>query len=295
MSSRQDGNNRIITLWQEKFSSHGHGILTDEDKKIKFSIPFSIISQNNSKPWKILLEDKKAQFTLKNVKSNEWIKLNPEMTSVCRINYSDELLEQLQNAIANQSLSAIDRLNIQFDVLALVLNGELSPDRYFKTLNFYTEESNYAVWESITDSLNKFNRLLAYSDFQELYHLYTQKFLSKIYAKIGLNAAPGENIQVTLLRAKIIALSITCKDSQVIQTAKSIYESNTQILPDLRTSIYRAVISDCDEKKFDSFLQLYRDLDLRDEKEHLAKALNSTENISCLHKIIDFAMSVSNF
>ena len=295
VTARQDGSNRVISLSQEKFSIDGN--LSEKDQQTKWLVPISIISQNNPKPVKFLLENRTQELVLENVEPTEWIKLNPNMTSFYRVNYSVELLELLQQGIVDKSLSAVDRLNVQNDLFALVRSGQASSDRILKLMESFANEDKYVVWDSITACLGKYNQLLEYTDVQEVFHLYVRKLLAKIHAKLGNKPIPGEDHQTALLRTAVVSLLVVCRDPQVLQDAKAQFESHVaklvQISPDLRAPVYRAIVSDCDEKTFETFFKLYRETDLHEEKNRIARALGATRDVSRIQKVIDFAMSVS--
>ena len=294
LTSRQDGSNRVLTLTQEKFSLDG--ALDEKDRQMKWLVPISIISQNNSKPVKVLLENRSQEVRLEGVQANEWVKLNPGMTSFCRVNYPPEMLEQFRPSIVDKSLSSIDRLNIQNDLFAMVQSGKISSDRVLKLMEAYQQEDQFPVWDSIIDCLGKFNSVLAYTDFQEVFHLYARKLLASIYSKLGSNPVAGEHHQIALLRSRVLGLLVSCGDPQVLQEARAQFASHvskTTLIPaDLRMAIYRAVAGDCDEKTFESFFQLYRENDLQEEKNRIAQALGSSKEPARIQKLIDFAMSV---
>ena len=296
VTSRQDGSNRVLTLTQEKFSIDG--VLSEKDQQAKWLVPVNIITQANPKPVKVLLENRSQEVILEGIEPNEWVKLNPGMTSFFRVNYPSEMLELFLPAITDKSLSGIDRLNIQNDLYALMRSGKVSSDRILKLMEAYQLEDQYVVWDSIIDCLASFNRVLAYTDFQEVFQLYACKLLAKIYSKIGSKPVPGEDHQVALLRSRVFGLLVSCRDPQILQEAKSQFESHlsklTQIPADLRSSIYRAVASDCDEKTFESFFQLYRESDLQEEKNRLVCSLGASKDPARLQRVIDFAMSVSD-
>ena len=295
VTSRQDGSSRVLTLTQEKFSLDG--VLSEEDRQTQWLVPLSIISQNQSKPVKVLLESRTQEVRLQGVKPNEWVKLNPGMTTFCRVSYPPEMLELLQQSIVDKSLNSIDRLNIQNDLFALVKSSKISSDSVLKLMmEAYQLEDQYSVWDSIIDCLGKFNSILAYTDFHETFQLYARKLLAKIYSKLGSKPVPGEDHQNALLRSRVLGVLVGCKDPQVLREAKGQFESHLaklgQIPADLRMPIYRAVASDCDEKTFEAFFQLYRETDLHEEKNRIVQALGSSKDLARIQRLIDFAMSV---
>ena len=293
VTSKQDGSNRVLALSQEKFSIDGQ--LSEKDQQTKWLVPLSIITQNNSKPVKVLLENRSQEVIIENVKPNEWVKLNPGMTSFCRISYSIELLEQFQQSILDKTLNSIDRLNLQNDLFALVQCGKISSERLLKLMESYQLEDQYPVWDSIISCLSKFNNILAYTEFQEVFHLFVRKLLAKIYAKLGNKPVKGEEHQHALLRSAVLGLLGSCGDPQILQEAKLQFQSHvakiTQLHPDLRAAIYSAVASDCDAKTYELFFQLYRETDLNEEKNRIARAIGATKDQSRIQKVIDFAMS----
>lgn len=143
VTSRQDGNNRVLTLTQEKFTVDG--VLTEKDQQTKWLIPISLISQNNQKPFKVLLENKTQEVVLENVEPSEWVKLNPGLSTFCRVNYPLESIEQFKKSIIDKSLSPSDRLSIQSDLFSLVKSGKMSTDHVLKSWENYVEETNYPV------------------------------------------------------------------------------------------------------------------------------------------------------
>ena len=296
VTSRQDGSSRVLSLTQEKFSING--VLSEEDRQTKWLVPISIISQKNPVPLKVLLKDKTQEVRLEDVELTEWVKLNPNMTSFCRINYPPEMLELFQASIEDRSMTSIDRLNIQNDLFALAQSGRISSDRVLKLMRAYRLEDHFSVWDSIIECLGKLNSILAYTDFQAAFHSYARELLAGIYSKLSSTPVTGEHHQQALLRSLVLSLLVSCKDPQVLQEAKTRFESHaaniTQIPADLRMPIYRAVAGDCDEKTFELFFQLYRQADLHEEKNRIIQALGSSKEPARIQKLIDFAMSVSD-
>lgn len=292
VTARQDGTNCVLSLTQEKFSVDG--VLSDEERRAKWLVPLSIVTQNSAKPVSELLEDRTQEVVLEGVQPNDWIKLNAGMISLCRIQYSPDLLERLQPSIAERTLDSLDRLNVQNDLFALAMAGRISTDRVLKFMEAYQLEDQFPVWDSIIECLDKLNRLLAYTDFQALFHVYVRKLLANVYSKLGNKPVPGEHHHTALLRSRLIGLLVSCEDPQVLQESKVQFESHlakrTQIPADLRGPFYRAVAADCDEKTFDSFLQLYRESDLHEEKNRIVQALGSSRNPALIHRLIEFAM-----
>lgn len=68
-------------------------------------------------------------------------------------------------------------------------------------------------------------------------------------------------------------------------------EGQANLPADLRTTCYRAVLQDADEKVYEQMLGLFRATDLHEEKDRISRALGSIRDVELLKKVIQFAMS----
>ena len=297
VTSQQDGSNRVLTLTQEKFSIDG--VLSQEDRQTMWPVPIRIILQGNNEPVEILLENRSQDVILKDVNPNEWVKLNAGLTSFCRVNYPPHMLRLFEPGIVDKSLSSIDRLNILNDLFALVQSGKVSSVSFFELIQTYKLEDQYSVWKTIIECLSKLNRLLDYTDFQELFHLYAQKLLANIYSKVPKEPAISndkyENERKKDLRNLVRGFLVSCKDPKIEWEANVLFESyvrkNTP--RDLRDPIYLAVARDCDENIFESFFNLY--FKSSSKRKDLFQYLGTNRDPVKISKLIAFAMSVSAF
>lgn len=70
------------------------------------------------------------------------------------------------------------------------------------------------------------------------------------------------------------------------------YAKGTGIIPaDIRSAVYSAVARNGDEKTFNTFLRLFREADIHEEKNRLSSALGAFRDISLLEKALTFAIS----
>jgi len=124
LSSRQEGQNRVIELSQEKFC-------TDPCKEADSNYLWMILlnfcssSSNASKPiYSTLMDKKTITVTIPNVAENNWVKLNPGTIGFYRVQYTPEILERFLPAIQQKVLPPVDRLGLLDDVFALVQSGQ---------------------------------------------------------------------------------------------------------------------------------------------------------------------------
>ncbi|RWS23543.1 Puromycin-sensitive aminopeptidase-like protein, partial [Leptotrombidium deliense] len=295
VNSRQEGNNRILTLSQEKFCSNGK--LSEEDKQVLWMVPISISTQSDpsKEAFKVLLDSKSTETVLTGVSPNEWIKLNPNCVSFYRVHYTSEMSSQFLSSVKDKSMPPLDRLGLQNDLFAMVQEGRASTVDLLKLLEAFVDEEHYSVWDSINVCLGHLNNLLSYTDFQDHFHVYGKRLLSKISAKLGWNPAPNESLLDTNLRPLIIGRLVTLKDEATIAEAKRRFDAfinnDTEIPADVRAAVYKAVALSNEDSVYDTFLTLYRKSDMQEEKNRILSGIAGMEDAQKLRKLLEFGMS----
>ncbi|RWS19560.1 puromycin-sensitive aminopeptidase-like protein, partial [Leptotrombidium deliense] len=74
---------------------------------------------------------------------------------------------------------------LQNDLLAMVQEGRAPTVDLLKLLEAFVDEEHYAVWESINSCLGQLRTLLAYTDFQNSFHIFGKRLSAKISSKLG--------------------------------------------------------------------------------------------------------------
>ncbi|KAI1303651.1 Puromycin-sensitive aminopeptidase [Halotydeus destructor] len=295
VSQRQDGDTRVLTLTQEKFCADGK--LPASESATLWMIPVTVCTAKspNSSVVDVLVSSKVTEIVVPNVGPNDWVKLNQGTVGVYRVQYSEDMLSQLLPAIEDRSLSAVDRLGLQNDMFALVQAGRVPTVDILKLMNAFVNEDDYTVWSSINAALGKLNTLISHTDCEEAFHIFGRRLLSKIHDKLGWEPVRGESHTDGLLRSLIINRLSSFNDPQVVQEAKKRFEQHVAgkvVIPaDLRQSVYRAVAQDVDDKTFDALFGIYRESDLHEEKDRIARALGAVKDAAKIEKVLDFAMS----
>ncbi|RWS12695.1 Puromycin-sensitive aminopeptidase-like protein [Dinothrombium tinctorium] len=294
VSSEQTANGRKLTLSQQRFFIDGK--ICEEEKNISWIIPISIKTQSNTtKVEKILLDAPYGEFILNDIEPGHWVKLNSGCVGFYRVHYPFDLLSQFVPAIKNKSLTSLDRLNLLNDLFAIVKSGRASTVQLLEFLEAFTDEDDYSVWLSIGDCLTELNTLLSHSTFHNLFMAYGRKLFSKMYERLGWAKIENEQDSDLLLRSLVIMKLVLFEDKRVIEEAKKRFGNHingTAIIPaDLRTSLYAGVAINSNEEIFDKLLNLYRKVDLQEEKMRIARALGMVNDSSHIEKVLKFALS----
>ncbi|XP_032574226.1 puromycin-sensitive aminopeptidase isoform X3 [Drosophila sechellia] len=292
-SEQTSKNQRLLRLKQCKFTADG----SQADENCLWVVPISVsTSKNPTGIAKTFLLDKSLmEVTLDNVDEDDWIKINPGTVGYYRTRYSQEMLEQLMPAVEKMELPPLDRLGLIDDMFAMVQAGHASTADVLALVDSYRNETNYTVWTAITNSLTNLHILISHTDLMEDFHRFGRNLYEPVAYRLGWEPRDGENHLDTLLRSLVLTRLVSFRSSDTIEEAKIRFRrhvNGTELLPaDLRTTCYKAVLQDGDEKIFDEMLDLYRATDLHEEQDRISRALGCCGDLKLLRRVIDFAMS----
>ncbi|KAG4073866.1 hypothetical protein HA402_014071 [Bradysia odoriphaga] len=293
VSSVQNGNKRVLTLTQEKFTADG----TVSAENYFWMIPITVSTAKNPSEIKLttMLDKKTMEIVLDDVGEAEWVKINPGTVGYYRTRYSPEMLDQLIPAVRNQTLPPLDRLGLLDDLFALVQAGRCQTAQFLKLIESYRSETNYTVWSSITQSLFKLQILLSHTDLSEHFNRFSINLYKPVADALTWDAKPGESHLNTLLRSLVLNRLVSCSCSDVLKESRirfDLHVSGKVVLPaDIRNACYKAVLQVADEKTFEDMLQLYRATDLHEERDRISRSLGAIGDKNILKKVIEFAMS----
>jgi len=293
LASRQEGNNRVIELSQEKFSTNP----LKKYEGYQWMIPLTFCSSSN--PTKVihstLMDNKNMTIVIPNVKENEWVKLNPGTVGFYRVQYPPEMLEQFLPGIQQKLLPPVDRLGLLDDLFALVQSGQSSTTNVLKLLEAFRNEDNYTVWSSISNVMSKLNLLLQYTDYHEQFKSYGRQLFGLIEEKLGWEAKANESHLDTMLRSLVLARMTSFSHEKTIEEAKKRLQLHLSgekpIIADLRTVVYRGVLSVGDENTFNSIIKLYRESDMLEEQDRIGRSLGAIKKPELLKKVLEFSIS----
>jgi puromycin-sensitive aminopeptidase len=241
------------------------------------------------------MDQRTMQVTIPDVGENDWVKLNPGTVGYYRVRYTPEVLSQLIPAIQGKTLPPLDRLGILDDTFALVQAGQTSTVEILRLLQAYVDEDNYSVWASVSNIMGKLNVLFGNTDSHDAFKAFGRRLFARIEEKVGWDAKENETHLDALLRSLVLNRMISFDNEKTIQDAQARFALHTSgkktIHADLRSAVYRAVLSAGNEDTYQSMLKLYRESDIMEEKDRIARALGAIKDVALLKKVLEFAVS----
>lgn len=290
---REEGNDKVLSLSQERFLADGSVDSTDN----VWIIPISISSSQNPNKtiFNGLLDAKTKEFTIKDVPKGTWLKLNPGTIGFYRTRYSRSALAPLLPAIKDQTLPPLDRLGLLDDLFAMVQAGHSSTIELLELMQAFQYEDNFTVWSSIVNTLSKIGVLVSHLDFEDNFKAFGRNLFHDINKKLGWDPNPNESHLDTLLRSLVLGRMAALNDQTTIEEAKKRFQQHIwgtkTLVADLRSPVYRAVLSAADGNIFETMIKLYKNADLHEEKDRILRALGAIKDETLLMKVLNFAMS----
>uniref|UniRef100_A0A8B9Z127 Puromycin-sensitive aminopeptidase n=1 Tax=Buteo japonicus TaxID=224669 RepID=A0A8B9Z127_9AVES len=119
VEAEQQEDDKVLKLVQKKFCASGP--YTGEDFPM-WMVPISICTSDDPTCAKmqILMDKPELTLVLKDIKPDQWVKLNLGTVGFYRTQYSPDMLESLIPAIRDLSLPPVDRLGLQNDLFSLL-------------------------------------------------------------------------------------------------------------------------------------------------------------------------------
>lgn len=274
-----------LTITQSRFLNSGIS-----NEKTLWQIPLSYVSASISHTSLSVMKEKEIQINLKGISSNDWIKLNASQVGLYRCNYSSSMLGKLQKAIANRDkqLTPSDRLGIQNDAFFLAKAGLASTVDALRLIAQYTNEDHYTVWADLSSNLSELNHLLSNTDIYPAFQKFCRNLYQNIAKNLGWEERKGESHLDTLTRGLVLQQLAKYEELSVQQHAQKKFDdfiqSQTPIHPDLRSVVYSCVISTGNETTFDTFIKLYKETSLNEEKVRIIRSLGSASKPELLKR-----------
>ncbi|XP_067208071.1 puromycin-sensitive aminopeptidase isoform X1 [Linepithema humile] len=291
---RQEGSKRILSLSQERFLADGS---VDSDTDNTWLIPISVSSsQDPSKTvFDGILDAKTKEFAIEDVPEGTWLKINPGTIGFYRTRYSQPALSLLYPAIKDHTLPPLDRLGLLDDLFAMVQAGHASTVEVLDLMQAFRLEDNYTVWSTIVNILSKIGVLISHLEFEDTFKAFGRNLFRDINNSLGWDPKPKESHLNTLLRSLVLVRMAALNDQDMIEEAKRRFElyvnGTTTLAADLRSPVYRAVLSAGDADTYKTMIKLYKEADLQEEKERILRALGAIKDGTLLREVLDFAMS----
>lgn len=293
VTSRQEGEDRLLTLTQAKFVGDGK----EAAASARWQVPVSITFSGAADPTKVMLERDEVETVVRlpGVQAGHWLKLNPGNVGFYRVKYQESDLQLLQEAITSKSLDPVDRLNVLDDLFSLVAAGKAKTSEGLRLLKAFKAEDSYIVWNNVSTHLSHLSVVIADQDCYADFDRFVLDLFSGVKATTSWEPVPGESHLDTLLRALVIARLGRSGDQEIRAEAKRRFDlhcsGGAKISPDIRSAVYSCVAAAGNEADYAAMLRLHEEADSHEEKERIARSgLAAFSDKVLLGKALEFSL-----
>ena len=153
------------------------------------------------------------------------------------------------------------------------------------------------VWGDLISNLLKMAHVLLNTDFQLEFQAFIVRLLKPIAMKLGWDRVEGESSLEGMCRGTILRTLGINGDAGTIAEAKKRFEGHLkgELIPaDLRSAVYRSVLSDADETVLEQFIELFEKESLHEEQMRLGSSLGAVKKPELIQKVLEFALSVNS-
>uniref|UniRef100_A0A8C2YUH7 Aminopeptidase n=1 Tax=Chinchilla lanigera TaxID=34839 RepID=A0A8C2YUH7_CHILA len=294
VEAEQVEDDRLLSLSQRKFCASGP--YAGEDCP-QWMVPITISTSEDPSQakLKILMDKPEMSVVLKNVKPDQWVKLNLGTVGFYRTQYSSAMLESLLPGIRDLSLPPVDRLGLQNDLFSLARAGIISTVEVLKVMEAFVNEPNYTVWSDLSCNLGILSTLLSHTDFYEEIQEFVKDVFSPIGERLGWDPKPGEGHLDALLRGLVLGKLGKAGHKATLEEARRRFKDHVEgkqaLSADLRSPVYLTVLKHGDGTTLDIMLKLHKQADMQEEKNRIERVLGATLLPELIQKVLTFALS----
>ena len=261
-----------------------------------FSSRLSERANRASQLWKVplalngkkLLLEKQSLVLKENLQHN---KINLGETSLVRVSYPKEILQNFGPQVQKKQLAVVDRLGLVRDAFAMAECGQLQTLEALKFALNYKNEDNLVVWEEIADALSRMRNLLYGQEGHKAFLSYSKEIFSEQFGKLGWQIKKTDSHGQRLLRGLIINQLGACGEEKIVRQAIVLLHAKGIIHADIRSAVYNTAARHGGENEYKALLAKYHASHQHEEQERIGRALSQFRNPKLLRKALDFSLT----
>ncbi|XP_050343242.1 aminopeptidase N-like [Nymphalis io] len=228
----------------------------------------------------------------------EWFIVNKQQTGYYRVNYDVQNWRALANVLirSHNTIHLLNRAQIVDDAFNLARNGRLDYLHAFEVSRYLINETDYIAWGAANAAFSYLDIVLSGSDAYQLFQEYVLHLTQPLYARLGFDAASGEE-HVTPFHRNII-LNLNCRygNQHCVNRSQELLQQirnnpGQTLNPDIQTTVFCSGLRGGSAENFDFLWARYRASQDSSEQSILLNALGCTSNATLrdfyLNQVID--------
>lgn len=262
----------------------------------KWTIPVECQSVKSNKNFIDMFDKAQPELVISGYSSSVdgLLKVNNDHIGFYRVNHDDLMWTTIsQQLLTNQmEFDAADRTSFIDDVFALARANVIDYGNAFKLTQYLTNETDYIVWKSVSNSIAYVRDMLSsedtlYPKFQTLF----KGHVNAIATQLGWDDVGDQTTR--LLRETVLGIACQMGDTAALDEASRIFNqwidgTTSSVSVNLRLLVYRyGMKRSGTEEKWNKMFQRYTEATLAQEKDKLLYGLASVDNVELLNKLLE--------
>mmetsp|Transcript_12349 Transcript_12349/g.11966 ORF Transcript_12349/g.11966 Transcript_12349/m.11966 type:complete len:881 (-) Transcript_12349:131-2773(-) len=290
-----------MTLKQDWFLADGSGATLlegEEGKEIVWSVPLLFASSESVSNTAVIMNKKVQTFTIPLSGAGDWIKINTGQYALARVAHSPEMTKRLLPALADKTLSSVDRAALLSDAYALAKAGNGSVEAVMDVVRSLVGETNSTVWDGISAVLGGMYVLLEHiggSPFSH-YKAFGKDIVLQALGRVGWDSKPEDDHSAKLLRTTVIALlsMFASDDEAVLKEARRRFDghfTDPLLLPsEYKSTVYKIILQNGGEKEYKQVKDTYYATEDNVERKYAMNSLGAIGIESLKLATLDWAV-----
>lgn len=295
VSQKVDGTKRTLKFSQTRFLADGG----KDDVNSLWRVPFTISSASSPDEaiFRGLLTEPEQEFTIDNVKADDWIKVNSGTAGFFRVQYSEDMLKALLPAIEKKALPVLDRFGIANDLYALVESGKAPASQFLQLVGASSNEDEYVVWSALDSGISHLSNVLnrhSDSSLKKRLDAFVIKVYEPVFNRLGWEPIANERSTNSLLRALVISRLSRANHQPIIDVARSKFsehvEKKTLLNPDLRSAIYGIVGRNDGNEGIEKLRNIFETIGFSEIERNCIVAMGQATEENLIKNVFDYGV-----
>ena len=275
-----------IKLEQERFV-----ITPSEDDKQIWPIPVHYATERHVSG---LMLDKKSMSA--DAGSFDWIKINAGQYGLYRVEYENEMLKALGEAIRNGKINGVDSWGIENDLFATIRSSREPVGEYLTFIRNYCMNPDSPLNSSISGNLGWIELMSRDEVWLGDVEKTSAEFHKNLLSQMGWERRDGEESSISTLRGSVISSLGEASDKEVAARALEMFKDiregkGSQIDPNIKSSIYGIAAWHGDEKTYGQIVDMYMKAPNPQEKVELLSSLGNFQQRELILDALNFSIS----
>lgn len=287
----------IITLEQSWFLADGSDVKPEEEKL--WNIPLICLSSLGVTQVTLMTE-KTITLTVPLADAEDFVKVNAGQHVPMRVLYSEEARRRLGTAVEKGRLPVTDRAGLVLDCYALANSGKLTADAVVILLACFKSETNYCVWDAISQTLRGLDRILmtgASDAIHAKFVGFAATLVKDIAAAVGFEKRDSDGHLDGLLRESIIALQAKfSREEGLVAESRRRFDAYVQgdksrLSDDIKVPMMQIVLKTGGKAEFASVRAMHACATTNIERKHIYEVIGHCPDMEKKREALEWAVS----